>query len=297
MNKEESFSNLVSFKINYQHRTQSDLRREFKEMFALNNENNEAFIDQCSYEELIDLCMCFERYMAIYPNFSFSDLGVARYTSSNKKYFLFTTTDYIRNNETYQITGIKDEASMLFQIRDFSDATNRVRCYFNYTVIGKLGRLNEDEEPATITGFMLNSMNDEKNISGEEGTIIICKSKLRILFAQYKHINVLLSKAYERFVKGEQSEETRKLIIGLENRKMELQVQLNNMVHEIDEKYGNPNYDGVSYRERVEEEAEQFLGENTKVWKGSSSKREPKEPCSDEQNRIAQENREKINLR
>lgn len=289
---EERFRNLVSFKVTYQSRSEKELRDIFKAMFAKDDEGNQKFFDDCSYDELVDLCMCFELYISFAHKISYKDIGIAKLTSSHREFFVLTKTRPAVNFYNDEIVGVTDEAAMVFHITGATRAEKKARFYSSFSVLTKPGRVNDDDIECRYSEVMVECMNSETDLQLEEYNVRICKSGLRILSDMYSKTCAYLETANTDFVNGRQSEELMDLIFKLKRRKNDLQLKLHQMVYEIESAYRDEKPDLDSFIDRLDEDAKRLL-KSTHI-AGKSHK--AVDVCKPEENSAAQSKRSEIEV-
>lgn len=295
---EKSFRQLVSFKSNYASKslTEKQIRDEFKSVFANDDESNSVFFDTCSLTDLQDLCMCFERYLTLFPNADFRDLGISKYVTENERFFLFTISETIKNIAQDEITGVNEEVVELFQIREIGADNRNVKGYIDTSVTNKLSRKEEGNHKGKIADKMLKKMiNNEVNAIDNSSTMV-CKSKLRVLMCNYNTISDLIRKTKQKEV-GD-SEEVDSFIKKLQEYQAKIQENLRVTVVDIETKYEAEDEYKFTLADKLvelEEEAKTVLGSNGEGEQDACSKSDGITISSIE-NAVYDERRRKIEI-
>ena len=223
---DSGFKSLVSFKKNYTYPglTEKQLKEEFKSFF-LNDESNNMFIDSCSMRDLQDLCKCFEVYLSYYQEADLRELGIGKYVHGMEKYFIFTTTDVIRNISG-NVVSLNESIAALYQIRNADTDKRNIKPFYDSTITNKRERYDKENRPGRIAEDMFRKMfSNEENID-ENAAIMVCKSRIRVLFNRY---NRAIS----------------------EEEKIEIQKQLKIITREIEESYHTEDEEEISFAQKL----------------------------------------------
>jgi hypothetical protein len=234
---DSEFRTLVSFNRNFSDNglTEKRLKDEFKSFFS-NDESNNMFIDSCSMRDLQDLCKCLELYISYYQDTDLRELGIGKYVHGMEKYFMFTTTDVIKNISG-NVVSLNESIAAFYQIRNADTDKRNIKPFYDSTITNKRERCEKGNRPGRVAEDMFRKMfNNEDNID-ESATIMTCKSRVRILFNRY---NKAIS----------------------EEEKIEIQKQLKTLTREIEESYRTEDEEEISFAQKLGET------EDVKVYNG-----------------------------